>query len=122
MDEHLDKLMIRHLDGEITADEQLELDRALLRSPEARDRYEEYRRLDALAAAAIHDAVARRTNAETVTLGSQAATPLPSRHHWFAYGAALAACIALVLVWQTRQPPQQHGTPMTAQRKITSTR
>ncbi len=45
----IERLISRHLDGEITAEEQLELDRAILRDPEVRSLFEEAQRIDSLA-------------------------------------------------------------------------
>lgn len=49
----IEKLIVRHLDGELSADEQLELDRELIRNPEAQRLMEEYTRIDELALGAL---------------------------------------------------------------------
>ena len=52
-DEHLERLIVRNLHGELTEDESLELDRALIRDPEARLAMDEYARVESLAAAGL---------------------------------------------------------------------
>ena len=46
-DERTERLITRKLDGELTEAESLELDKALVRSPEARSLLEDYERTDA---------------------------------------------------------------------------
>jgi len=57
IDEHVERLINRRLDGELTEDESLELDRQLIRSPEARALVEEYERAGALAGDALRAAL-----------------------------------------------------------------
>jgi anti-sigma factor RsiW len=57
MDERTEHLISRRLDGEITGEESLELDRLLIRSPEARTWMEACERQDRLAAETLHAAL-----------------------------------------------------------------
>ena len=53
VNEQLERRMIRSLDGALTEDEELELNRELIRDPEAHRLMAEYRAVDGLAAAAL---------------------------------------------------------------------
>ena len=54
IDERTEVLINRRLDGELMEDEALELNKRLIRSPEARHLFEEYERMDSAAADALH--------------------------------------------------------------------
>lgn len=54
IDERTEHLINRQIDGELTSDEQLELNKRLIRSPEARAMSEEYQQFDTLAREALH--------------------------------------------------------------------
>lgn len=54
VDESVERLIVRALDGEISADEQLELERLIAGSPAVASLYQTYRRLDALSSDALH--------------------------------------------------------------------
>jgi anti-sigma factor RsiW len=58
MDERTEQLISRRLDGEITEEESLELDKRLIRSPEARTYLEDQERINALAAESLRAALA----------------------------------------------------------------
>jgi anti-sigma factor RsiW len=99
VDPKIERLIVRRLDGELTPDEQLELDRALLKCPEARALLEEYERIDGLASVAV---------ASVVADNQEAAASVPVRHRhpargysraWWALPAAVAAAIALVVTF-----------------------
>ncbi len=53
-DERAERLIVRALDGEISADEQLELERLIAGSPAVASLYQTYHRLDALSSDALH--------------------------------------------------------------------
>jgi anti-sigma factor RsiW len=96
VDPNIERLIVRRLDGELTPDEQLELDRVLLKCPEARALLEEYERIDGLASAAVASVVAddREMPARSEPLGQQQPAHGYSRA-WWALPAAVAAAIAL---------------------------
>lgn len=94
MDERLELLMTRKLDGRITPEEELELNRGLIRSPEARAAFEDYARIDALAAEALRTTVRPERH-----IAMPVAMPHRARFSRLAIriGGALAACVALVV-------------------------
>ncbi|MCH7597054.1 MAG: hypothetical protein IID35_10895, partial [Planctomycetes bacterium] len=49
IDENLERLIVRSLDGDLSEDEQLDLDRELIRNPDALRLMEEYGSIDRLA-------------------------------------------------------------------------
>ncbi|MCB9850552.1 MAG: hypothetical protein H6817_07590 [Phycisphaerales bacterium] len=121
VNEQLERLISRRLDGELTADEQLELDRELLRNPAARQMLEQYAAIDTLAAEVLRDCAARRQAPRLVVPApeSQPAASRPAAHHrggrWMLVGSALAACLALVVFLQTppaRDANLQSPTPV----------
>lgn len=89
VDEHVERLISRHLDGEITPTEQAELDRILVKEPAARVMLDEYRQNDLFAARAL------RTD-----LDQASAAPVrhASRRLWLvATGAVLTAAAVIAL-------------------------
>jgi hypothetical protein len=112
IDERIERLIIRRLDGELNADEELELDRELLRSPEARRLLEEHEQIDSVAAAALADVIGED---KTVPVGSQVAGPAARRdtgRFWWVLPAAVAAAVAFAVVWIT---PESAGPPVSMQ-------
>ena len=105
-DEQIERLISRSLDGDLTADEQLELDRALIRSPQTRRCFEECRRSDGLAA----DALRTLFPVDSATPLSAPAT-VPSgdasryrRGWWLVPAAAAATLAAILMLYPDRQP------------------
>ena len=97
-DERIELLITRKLDGTITDEERLELDRALIRSPEHRRLLERSELIDALCAEALHSEFRRPRNGDVSSIIAKAdRTRRPSRY-WWCLPAALAACLALILV------------------------
>jgi hypothetical protein len=87
IDERTEYLINRRLDNELTSDEQLELDKRLIRSPEARAMSEEYERFDRLARTALED-FCQATRPRDDLL-------LPSRFFAFKRYSTIAAAVAL---------------------------
>ena len=89
VDERVERLMSRCLDGELAAGEQSELDRILARNPAARNLFEEYRRNDLLASEALSADMTRTV----------ARTPVSPRRTLSiaAAGAVLAAAAVVAL-------------------------
>lgn len=115
---HIERLIVRKLDGEISEGEQLELDRELIRSADVRALYESYCEIDDLAADVI------RTSARGAGDGEEMSVPVlrvrhevvahqPRHHKWMVYASGLAACLALVLIWKT---PGSNYQPSPTQR------
>jgi anti-sigma factor RsiW len=113
--ERIEHLICRRLDGELTADERLELDRELLRCPDARQLLEDYERVDRLASHAIETAV-RPAAADAPLRLAGTRRPAGWRPNWMLLTSAVAACIAFVLFWSTpeqqRQDDQQRPGPV----------
>jgi hypothetical protein len=107
VDKDIEKLIVRGLDSELSEDEQLALDRELIRNPEARRLMDEYRRIDEVTAAVLHDALGgNRMPLDPDTLPSRAGSPPIRRYHrgwWLVPGAVAAALLAVVV---GLRPPQ----------------
>lgn len=105
--ENIERLIFRRLDGELTDDERRMLDRELRRSVEARERLAAYERVDALASRVIaHSTASRTPRAPALVvppLSASAARPSSRRAGggWMYAASALAASLALVLIWKT---------------------
>jgi hypothetical protein len=109
--DRIESLIVRSLDGELSEDEQLELDRAVLRAPEARRLKEHYERIDALASAALDEAVGDQPPAfDPMALTGKGGAPrtgsgqrslTAARHHWAWWlmpGAIAAAILAALFI------------------------
>jgi anti-sigma factor RsiW len=101
MDDRTEQLVTRRLDGEITEEESLELDKRLIRSPEARAYLEEQCRIDALAGAVLHE-VCSPSKADACS-PAEAESPLwqpqtRGRGRYLRPIAAAAAAIAVALL------------------------
>ena len=98
----IERLIVRRLDGALTEDEELRLNRELIRNPEARQLLEDYERVDALASAAMADVLGGDQEDVDVSLLTEH-TPTPSRqvgYHrgwWLLPGAVAAALLALAI-------------------------
>lgn len=101
IDERIERLIVRQLDGEITPVEESELRRELLRTPQARALRDEYREIDRLAAGVLHGA--RRRGVSLRVAGAVAASLL----------------LALLLFWGTAS--EQPGAPRTVQAAAAAT-
>ncbi|NOX57478.1 MAG: hypothetical protein GXP29_01300 [Planctomycetes bacterium] len=125
--EKFERLIVRKLDGELTQSEQLEFDRAMVSSADVRALYESYCEIDDLAATVIRSCTGSSTTSEvhsdvqrekppvlnvpydqTIPHGQTIATQ-PRRHMWMTYASALAACLALVLIWNTPDSSDQQS-------------
>jgi anti-sigma factor RsiW len=101
MDEHLESRIVRSLDGELGEDERLELDRELIRNPEAHRLRDDYAAVDRLAAAALNAYVSEPV-CPPETLGPQRTVRLRLWSHWSrgwlaVSGAVAAALLAMVI-------------------------
>jgi anti-sigma factor RsiW len=97
-DDILERRIVRSLDGELSEDEQLELDRELIRNPAARCLFEEYRAVDAAAASAfslIRDA--EFTLHPVPQAFAQRRDGWRFRAFWLIPGAIAAALLALIV-------------------------
>ena len=102
-DDHLERLINRKLDGELTRDESLELDKCLIRDPAARQNLEDSERIDRLTEALLDEVCAVR---DEVLLPASGQTVARRRMRWFgAIPAAAAACVALFFMWPMFSTP-----------------
>ena len=102
VNEHLERLMVRSLDGALTQGEELELNRELIRNPEARRLMAAYRTVDELSIAALDEVAAGETpvfDARTWTRAgsSKRRTRQGRTWFWLAPGAIAAALLAMVV-------------------------
>ncbi len=103
VDERIERLIVRRLDGELTDDESLELDRELLRSPQARQLLGEYQEIDDAAVDALAAALGVDSNCSSAFLVA-ATPPRRTRHSWlwWTLPAAIAAGLAVAAVLMPR--------------------
>lgn len=98
-DKDIERLIVRCLDGVLAEDEQLTLNRELIRDPEARRLMDDYRRADELAAAALAQAFGDDTvGFDPSSLPDQAVPQVQVGVHrgwWMATGAVAAAMLAI---------------------------
>jgi hypothetical protein len=96
-DERIELLITRKLDGTISDEERLELDRAVMQSPEHRRVLEESERIDALCAGALDDEfnAAGRSVGEVTVRHRRSER---SGRYWWCLPGAMAACLGLIVV------------------------
>jgi len=101
-DERTELLINRRLDGELSEQESLELDKLLIRDPAARALMEEYARIDAEAGRALQTVVI--APASTVQAEQVSAWASARPHWWQSFGlvAAVAAAITLGVLLSQR--------------------
>ena len=116
VNEKIERLIVRRLDGELTEDEQLELDRELLRSPEARRLLEDYQRIDSDAAAVLAEVLPDSQTVPEVRLAAPSRSYRGYGRFWWVMPAAVAAAVALAVVLTEPGPsrPQLASQPATA--------
>ncbi len=108
--DHLEHLINRKLDGELTRDESLELDKCLIRDPGTRQCLEESERIDRLTAALLEEVCAVQDEA----LMPAASRTVARRHmRWFGTIPAAAACVALFFMW-----PMFSSSPQSSDRIV----
>lgn len=98
--DNLERLIVRSLDGELSDEQQLELDRALMRNPEARRMMDDYRAVDVLVEAslsAMADEPRVATPLRSAAVRGVDARALRIRAVWLVPGAIAAALLALVI-------------------------
>ncbi|NOT00304.1 MAG: hypothetical protein HOP29_06715 [Phycisphaerales bacterium] len=99
MPDRIEQLITRRLDGALTDDESLELDRALIRSPEYRHMFELSERIDVLCADALAEQVGTSADesAAVWTLRTRSGRGLAGRWVWWLMPAAAAACVGWMM-------------------------
>ena len=117
INEHLERLINRSLDGDLGEDGQLELNRELIRNPAARGLLAEYQAMDGRAAAALGQAfgVARWDPiAVAETRAARSSHPFHRRHavRWLIPGAIAAALAAMVIPYPSFETPVKQSDTM----------
>jgi len=103
VEENIERLISRSLDGMLDDRQQLELDRELIRNPEARRMMEEYRGADALAAAALADLGRAGVDVDRIVAkATRRKAEVPRRHRsrrgWLLVPGAIAAAVLAMVV------------------------
>ncbi len=121
---NIERLIVRKLDGELSPEQSLELDRELLRNPDARQLFEDYKKIDALATNALGEAYDSITpQFEMNSLPLQADTHFGSskkRYGWLIVGAVAAAILALIIPVPSLQI-NQSNSPQVVNKSNTTT-
>jgi hypothetical protein len=109
VDKDIERLIVLCLDDELSPDEELRLNRELIRNPDAQRMFEAYRRIDTAAASALHDALQPDQllfDPKALTHATEARRRLrPTRTWWLLPGAIAAALLAVMVArWPTTPP------------------
>jgi anti-sigma factor RsiW len=108
IDERLELLITRKLDGELSSDESLELNRELIRNPHARAMFQDSARIDAESRTALQNAALASTPAAPDGIHTRdiAGWSRRTAGRWLAHGAAtaIAAGISLAVLLGLRGP------------------
>ena len=120
----IEKLIVRQLDSELSEDEQLELNRELIRDPEAQQLRRDYQRIDSLAADALGQALGKGDvgfdpAALVTNRGARRTFPI-HRGWWLVSGAVAAALLALVIPQSTIDPMDGTAPPIVQSRPSTA--
>lgn len=102
VNEHLERLMVRSLDGALREDDELALNRELIRNPEARRLMAAYRTVDELSVATLDEVTAGETpmfDAKSWARADSSRRLARQRRTWFwlVSGAIAAALLAMVV-------------------------
>ena len=108
IDERTEQLINRRLDGELLPGEQLELDKRLIRSPEARAMLEDYQRFDVMARESL-EAVSSVSSAK-----ESLAQPVWHRRLAGVTRTAIAAAVVLAVFSSTWLAPRSNRKATTA--------
>lgn len=102
IDERTERLINRRLDGQLTEDESLELNKLLIRSPEAQTLLAQYAAMDEQLGDVVRTVVS--APAATVEPGEVSGWSLAPRRWWYSFGliSALAAAITLAVLVSQR--------------------
>jgi len=114
INEQLERLIVRRLDGELSADEELALERELIKNPEARRLADDYARLDMVAGAALQDALFHgRSAASRPLVAAGSSRPRHWTRGWlFIPGAIAAALLAMVVPFPGATPSRIEPTKL----------
>ncbi|MHC4445390.1 MAG: anti-sigma factor family protein [Planctomycetota bacterium] len=108
IDERTERLINRKLDGELTETESLELDKLLIRSPQAQALLEEYQQNDTMTAEALQSALSETdTSKQITTKWADSAQPKKIWWRYLTAASAIAAVIVFAVVIKNN-PIKQH--------------
>lgn len=121
MDKRLEQLINRKLDEQLDDAESLELDKLLIRDPQAREYLAEAQRIDRIAAECLQEICDRTVDVVDIEVAT-----VRRKSPWLwsrAVPTAIAACLLLALGWQWLQPASRPVdgptlTPHVAQPRI----
>ncbi|MCO6438335.1 MAG: hypothetical protein J5J06_14665 [Phycisphaerae bacterium] len=120
--EHIERLISRRLDGELSEAELLELDRELIRNPQARVYFESLRELEEDCAAALHERFDSMPAPGRLHLEPAAASGPPRRTGWLRHrgwllipGSIAAAFLAMVIPYPKPAVDAPNSTPHVAE-------
>ncbi len=127
VNDKLERLIVRGLDGVLNDEQQLELDRELIRNQGARRMMDEYHAADELAAAALADIASQAIGADQiVAVATQEATaiatlPRRSSRTWLLIpGAIAAAVLAMVIPKPSLESPKTRLAPIVSTTQLLS--
>ena len=100
IDENLERLIVRSLDGDLSEDEQLNLDRELIRNPDALRLMEEYGSIDSLAVASLEALVCNDDfHVEAPSeIGAQREPRGRNHRGWMLVSGAIAAALLAIVI------------------------
>lgn len=109
VNEHLERLIVRSLDGALSEDDELALNRELIRNPDARRLMAAYRTVDELSIAALDEMAAGETpefDAESWTRAGSSKQRTRQGRSWFwlAPGAIAATLLAMLVPHPASKP------------------
>lgn len=107
----LEALIVRHLDSELTEEQELELNRELIRNPEAQQMLADYRQADQLAVAALNQVIPGEEGLKPVPMPAVTSPPRRAGHYraWWIIPGAVAAAIMALMIPNPSVAPRQDG-------------
>lgn len=99
INQNIERLIVRSLDNDLNEQEQLELNRELIRNPDAREMLEQYSRVDALAVEALDQIVGETSREVCSVIVDSHTQPIKIRHFnrsWFLVPGAIAAAVLAI--------------------------
>ncbi len=107
----LEALIVRHLDSELTEEQELELNRELIRNPEARQMLADYRKADELAVAALNQVIPGEEGLKTAPMPAVTSPPRRAGYYraWWIIPGAVAAAIMALMIPNPSVLPKQDG-------------
>lgn len=110
IDERIEQLINRRLDGQLAKGESLELDRELIRSPEARRAFEDSQRIDALTAETL-DALLDATDSNHLPAAAGVVSPAARRATRRRLDGAIGIAAAVLLIMASTSLLPHAGGP-----------